>query len=77
MLFCVASPLRVRRSHHRLTQRRSTVQMHLTFLDVPVPEASVWDALEDNQRALVIDVLARLFVKAAVAHAALEGAPDE
>ena len=51
--------------------------MHLTFLDVPVPEASVWDALEDNQRALVIDVLARLFVKAAVAHAALEGAPDE
>ena len=77
MLFCVASPLRVRRSHHRLTQRRAPVQMHLTFLDVPVPEARVWDALAHDQRAVVIDVLARLFVKAAVAHAALEGSPDE
>ena len=41
--------------------------MHLTFLDVPVPEARVWEALEDNQRAVVIDALARLFVKAALA----------
>jgi hypothetical protein len=51
--------------------------MHLTFLDVPVPEASVWDALANDQRAVVIEVLARLFVNAAVAHAALEGSPDE
>ena len=51
--------------------------MRLMFLDVPVPEARVWDALEDDQRALVIEVLARLFVKAAVAHAALEDSPDE
>ena len=77
MLFCVASPFRVRRSYHRLTQRRTTVQMHLPFLDLPVPEARVWDALAHDQRAVVIDVLARLFVKAAVAHAALEGSPDE
>ena len=42
--------------------------MHLTFLDVPAPEARVWDALGDDQRAVVIDVLARLFVNAAVAH---------
>ena len=76
MLFCVASPFRERSSHHRLTQRRATVQMRLTFLDVPVPEASVWDALEDDQRAVVIEVLARLFVNAAVAHA-LEEPPDE
>ena len=53
------------------------MQMHLPFLDVPVPEARVWDALEDEQRAVVVEVLARLFVKAAVAHAALEGSPDE
>ena len=76
MLFCVASPFRARRSHHRRTQRRAPVQMRLTFLDVPVPEASVWDALEDDQRAVVIEILARLFVNA-VAHAALEGSPDE
>lgn len=77
MLFCVASPFRVRHSHHHLTQRRATVQMHLTFLDAPVPEASVWEALTDEQRAVVIEVLARLFVNAAVAHAALEESPDE
>jgi hypothetical protein len=51
--------------------------MRLPFLDVPVPEANVWDALEDDERAVVIEVLARLFVKAAVADAASEGPPDE
>ncbi len=51
--------------------------MRLTFLDVPVPEARVWEALEDDQRAVVIDVLARLLVKAAVADAAPEEPPDE
>ena len=50
--------------------------MHLTFLDAPVPEASVWEALTDEQRALVIDVLARLFVTAAAAQT-LEEPPDE
>ena len=50
--------------------------MRLSFLDVPVPEASVWQALTDNQRALVIDVLARLFVNAAAAQT-LEEPPDE
>jgi len=50
--------------------------MHLTFLDVPVPEARVWDALAHDQRAVVIDVLARLFVKTAGAQA-LEELPDE
>ena len=50
--------------------------MRLPFLDVPGPEARVWDALTDEQRAVVIDVLSRLFVNAAVAHA-LEEPPDE
>lgn len=50
--------------------------MPLPFLDLPVPEASVWEALTDDQRAVVIDVLARLFVKAAVVHAP-EGPHDE
>ncbi len=46
--------------------------MRLSFLDVPVPEARVWEALTDDQRAVVIDLLARLFVNAAVAHALAE-----
>jgi len=72
MLFCVASPCRVRHNHHPLTQRRATVQMRLSFLDGPVPEARVWEALTDDQRAVVIDLLARLLVNAAVAHALAE-----
>ena len=46
--------------------------MRLSFLDVPVPEARVWEALTDDQRAVVIDLLARLLVNAAVAHALAE-----
>ena len=53
------------------------MQIRLPCLDVPAPEASVWDALEDDQRAAVIEVLARLLAKAAVADGALEGPPDE
>ena len=75
MLFCVGSPLQVR-SHHHLTQRRAIVQLNLNFLDRLLPEARVWEALTDAQRALVIDVLARLFVNAAAAHT-LEEPPDE
>jgi hypothetical protein len=77
MLFCVASPLWVRSRHHRLTQRRAIVQLNLNFLDRPLPEASVWDALEDEQRAVVIDALARLFVKATVALPLEEGPNHE
>ncbi len=43
------------------------MQMRLTFLDPPAPEVRVWDTLEDEQRAVVIEALARLFVKATVA----------
>ena len=43
------------------------MQLNLNFLDRPLPEASVWAALADDHRAVVIDLLARLFVKATVA----------
>jgi len=64
MLFCVVSPL-LGSHRHRLTQRRAIVQLTLHLLDVPVPEARVWDALDPDQRALVIEILARLLAKAA------------
>ena len=65
MLFCVVSPL-PGRDPHRLTQRRAIVQLNLNLQDVPIPEARVWEALDDDQRALVIEILARLYAKAAV-----------
>ena len=53
------------------------MQLNLNFLDRLLPEASVWDALEDAQRAVVIDALARLFVKATVARPLEERPPHE
>ncbi len=54
------------------------MQLNLNFLDrLLLPEASVWDALEDAQRAVVIDALARLFVKATVALPLEEGPTHE
>jgi hypothetical protein len=75
MLFCVVSPL-PGRTHHHLTQRRAIVQLSLNLLAVPVPEARVWDALDHDQRALVIEILARLVAKAA-AQPAVAGPRDE
>jgi hypothetical protein len=46
--------------------------MPLPFLDRPRPETSLWETLDDEQRALVIDILARLVAKAAVARPAEE-----
>ncbi len=76
MLFCVASPFRAR-SHHDPTQRRTIVPLSLTLLDRLLPEARVWEALEDDHRAAVIDLLARLFVKTILAQRLEGGAHDE
>lgn len=46
------------------------MQLRLSFLDRPHPETSLWETLSDEQRALVIEILARLVAKAAVAHPA-------
>jgi hypothetical protein len=48
------------------------VQLRLSFLDRLRPEASLWDTLNDEQRTLVIEILARLVAKAAVARPAEE-----
>ena len=48
------------------------MQLNLNFLDGSVPEAGVWDAVEDAHRAVVIEALARLFAKVTVAHRAEE-----
>lgn len=43
------------------------MQLSLKLLEVAVPEARVWEALAPDQRAAVIEILGRLFAKAAVA----------
>ncbi len=40
-------------------------QPYLNFLDLPVPEACVWEQLTDQQKRAVIAAFARLMVRAA------------
>jgi len=40
------------------------LQRLLNFLDIPIPESQVWETLEDEQRILALEVLARLVVQA-------------
>jgi len=48
-----------------LFPRRTTiVQRNLNFLDLLIPEAQVWETLKDEQRAVAIEVLARLIAQA-------------
>jgi len=39
------------------------MQIKLNFLDLPVPQTLVWDQLDDEQKAVVIETVARLIVK--------------
>jgi len=48
------------------------VQLSLPLLEIAVPEARVWGALTPDQQAAVIELLGRLFAKAAVAPSAEE-----
>jgi len=36
----------------------------LNFLDLPIPETQMWETLEEQQRSLALEVLARLIAKA-------------
>ena len=48
------------------------MQLNLGFLKTPRPGPNVWEALQDEQRLVVLDVLARLIVQAAPPNPAAE-----
>jgi hypothetical protein len=77
MLFCVVSPLPGRPRHQLAQRRKAIVQLSLTLLELAVPEARVWETLTPDQRAAVIELLGRLFAKAAVEAPSAEGQRDE
>ena len=52
------------------------MQLYLDFLDIPVPEAHVWERVSDEQKSLVIAMLCRVLLKAASANGG-EGQSDE
>jgi hypothetical protein len=57
-----------RRNRRPAAPRRLPVELsqpYLNFLDLPVPEACLWEQLTDQQKTAVIAALARLMVRAA------------
>jgi hypothetical protein len=45
--------------------RRTTIlQRILNFLDIPILEIQVWETMENEQRTVAIEVLARLIAQA-------------
>ena len=38
-------------------------QLHLSFIDIPVPETRLWEQLDDDHKRIVIEILARLLVQ--------------
>src|SRR5436853_7905014 len=46
--------------------RRVAVPQQLSFLDCPLPEASVWEQLDPEPRSILIQALARLIARAAL-----------
>ena len=53
------------------------MQLSLTLLESAVAEARVWETLNPDQRAAVIEILARLVAKAAAAAPGEEAPRDE
>ena len=39
-------------------------QLNLNFNDIPIPETCLWEQLDDQQKRIVIETLARLLVPA-------------
>ena len=39
-------------------------QLHLNFIEIPIPETCLWEQLDDQQKRIVIETLARLLVQA-------------
>jgi hypothetical protein len=38
-------------------------QLNLNFNDIPIPETHLWEQFDEDQKRVVIETLARLFVK--------------
>ena len=52
-------------------------QQHRVFPDIPSPHDAVWAQLDNEQRAAVVEVLARLLVQMKLPHEALKEITDD
>lgn len=65
---CVVCPPPAASLRCSLSERRiSVLQLSLDILTDPTPDTGVWNSLNDEQRAVLIDALTRLLAKTVVA----------
>ena len=53
------------------------MQLDLTFLEIPTAETKVWSQLDDEQRAAVIETLARVIAQVGLSETNQEGETDD
>ena len=53
------------------------MQLNLQFVEIPVVETQVWNQLDDEQRAAVIETLARVIAQVEVTVNEEEAHPDD
>jgi len=53
------------------------VQLNLAFLDIPSPTLAVWEQLDEEQRAAVLAVLARLLAQAVASQPSAKESHDD
>lgn len=53
------------------------MQLHLAFLDIPKPSATVWEQLDEEQRIAALELLARLIAQAVHNEPSGEGSEDD
>lgn len=76
MLSNAASPQQHAKQQSLPTKRRVTVPKQLNFLERCPPEAYVWERLDPERRNLIIEALASLVARAALANITQEQYDD-
>jgi phenylpyruvate tautomerase PptA (4-oxalocrotonate tautomerase family) len=68
MLSFAGLSLRPTCRRHLPQTRRAMPQLNLNFTEIPIPESRLWEQLDDDQKQIVIETLARLIIQAAGAN---------
>jgi hypothetical protein len=68
MLSYAGLSLRPTCRRHLPQTRRAMPQLNLNFTDIPIPQSHLWEQLDEDQKQIVNETLARLIIKAARAN---------
>jgi hypothetical protein len=68
MLSYAGLSLRPTCRRHLPQTRRAMPQLNLNFTDIPIPQSHLWEQLDEDEKQIVLETLARLIIKAARAN---------